>query len=267
MKPQHILAVSSSALYDELGSRDNAPVATVFAAMPVCTNNADLFIIQREYAEKATAFRHIIPYVVIVDRQGRILMYQRGAGVGEQRLAGQCSVGFGGHVDLHDVRYDDSVIDLNNTLEGCALRELEEELGVMPHQLTRIEERGIILDDSNEVGRVHVGQLLIADYVDNPAKVKIKEEELSLVGWFLPEQIDLETLEPWSKAAVIYLMALRGMERVEPTTEAVSKAEELTEINPVEGVVEKNSCWGRLLGTLCILGLMSLISFLGFPNQ
>ncbi len=164
-------------------------------------------ILQRHRAETDENYRHMIPYTLLVNDRKEVLMYRRGSGVGEQRLAGQASVGFGGHVDLHDVRYASSVINLEATLQDACYRELAEELGVERNDFSKLEMDTYILDNSNEVGRVHVGLLTIAHF--HPAQrrqLASRESELEVLGWFKPEDIDLEDLEPWSRAAVGYLL-------------------------------------------------------------
>lgn len=225
MKKEHILAVDA-----DIFDKTEAEKARVFPDIDVCCSNADLVVLQRDRAETDLRYRHIIPYTVLRNEHGQILLYQRGSGAGEQRLAGSRSVGFGGHVDLHDIRYEDSVINLEATLEDAAFRELREELAVHKNAITRVTERGIILDDSNEVGLVHVGQLLVADYAGRYQQVKSQEEELSIVGWRKPEEINLDDLEPWSCAVVSYLKGdVEVVEEEVDTEEVMQKVDAFAE--------------------------------------
>ncbi len=65
-------------------------------------------------------YRQVLPYVVARQKQpdGSYVYYRyrRTKGVGESRLAGNGSIGYGGHVDLADIVHHNSVIDLPETL-------------------------------------------------------------------------------------------------------------------------------------------------------
>ena len=60
----------------------------------------------------------------------RVAVYRRRAGVGESRLAGNLSIGFGGHIEISDVQHDEGVIDRPDTLMVAALREIEQEITI-----------------------------------------------------------------------------------------------------------------------------------------
>ena len=65
----------------------------------------DLSFVRRDWCENDKRFMQLLPYVVLyklIDDQISIFVYQRGKGTGEQRLAGGCSIGLGGHINPHD---------------------------------------------------------------------------------------------------------------------------------------------------------------------
>ncbi|BAS04937.1 hypothetical protein [Ralstonia phage RSF1] len=64
-----------------------------------------LNFIRRGWCETDTRFVQLLPYVIFykkVNGKYQIFVYQRGKGVGEERLALGCSIGVGGHINSHD---------------------------------------------------------------------------------------------------------------------------------------------------------------------
>ncbi|MCP4290842.1 MAG: NUDIX domain-containing protein [bacterium] len=112
-----------------------------------------LFFAERDYMEVNSHYKQIIPYLMLQRGWGedaKILCYQRKTKHTEARLGGKWSVGFGGHVEPID-RQEDS--DLIMT---TALRELEEETGLMPGA-DALKMTGFINSDSEDVSSVHFG--------------------------------------------------------------------------------------------------------------
>ena len=102
-------------------------------------------------------FKQVLPYVVI-KKDGKYLSYSRGK-VGDSRMAGNYSIGFGGHVDIADLdSVDGDNIDWKLTALWAIERELQEELGLtktlMDDEIGAVH---VLYDDSNEVGTVHLG--------------------------------------------------------------------------------------------------------------
>lgn len=178
-----------------------------------------LFIGRRHELEEDERFGQALPYVVL-RRGDQMFVYRRTKMVGESRLAGNYSVGLGGHMDIGDVRYKDrDVISLPDTFAAAVSRELNEELAFLvgeEHNLRSFDEIrhmgkaltpkfvGLINDTANPVGRVHYGVLLSLDL---PAGLSpmCREKELKTVG--LTNLSDIvgpvaDQLEPWSRIVV-----------------------------------------------------------------
>jgi predicted NUDIX family phosphoesterase len=160
-------------------------------------------VMQRAYLEKNPRFRQFLPYVTfiqIVNDRLMVFAYERGKGVGESRLAGDISVGLGGHTEFADVLSDaeepdheqvggddaffgvpgvenipNGIIHLEDTLTLSVGREMLEEVNYQHVHDTVdtdafplvVQENGewdyfngLIVDD-NEVGRVHLGLSLV----------------------------------------------------------------------------------------------------------
>lgn len=112
--------------------------------------------------EKDDRWKQLIPYIVVVNKDGQILAYNRGNKGGEDRLESKWAIGFGGHVNDGDADW----------MAGIK-RELREELDV--NQPISLEKKfggevdwayfhgpiGFINDDSDDVGRHHLGVVYI----------------------------------------------------------------------------------------------------------
>jgi predicted NUDIX family phosphoesterase len=115
------------------------------------------FYLPRDAAEEDPSHKQIIPYAIFHHR-GRFLHYVRGGSSGEQRLASKGSIGIGGHINTTDAGASGLARDAY--LQGVA-REVEEELNVSSSYSQRVV--GLLNDDSNAVGRVHLGVVHLFD--------------------------------------------------------------------------------------------------------
>jgi len=169
---------------------------------------------RRHEMETDERFGQCLPYIVLKSDKG-LFTYTRTKLVGEERLAGNHSVGLGGHVDAFDAQFrDKSLIDPLATFAASVGRELNEEvifispdgteyaLGMLPQEdragfIPQIV--GIINDTSNEVGRVHYGILMVVNIPDG-WNARCREAELTTVG-FVSEPVD-GPYENWSTLAI-----------------------------------------------------------------
>ena len=156
----------------------------------------------RPAAELNVALKQIIPYGMILCRD-EILLLRRLRGGGETRLHEKTSIGVGGHVNPPDAeppgaRSADSAggggLDL--AVARAFERELHEELTLETEYSS--EPVGVLNDDSNPVGRVHVG--IVYKVTLKEPKARVREAE-SLAGSFVT-QSELSryrsSLETWS---------------------------------------------------------------------
>lgn len=163
------------------------------------------------------SIRQILPYFSLkkeFDGVIKTFLYQRTKKVGEERLGGRYSVGFGGHIDLSDVCFDKtSVIDLIDTINLSTKREFSEEITLEKPQdhpkllvgLT-LEDPGvtcryILLDD--EVGRLHCG-IAFDIYLDTVDGDITLEDELTPIGWKTSEELKeyFQQCEPWTQLLI-----------------------------------------------------------------
>jgi predicted NUDIX family phosphoesterase len=151
--------------------------------------------IPRPVAEENEEWKQIIPYQLL-RHDSRFFVFQRGRAVGEQRLAGRWSIGIGGHVNADDTK--DGSMDEAGLLAAAA-REFREELDFAG--TTKITPVGLINDESDSVGRVHLGLVLLHDLKgDLSLRLRNESEDLTPVGWLDYEGIMAKAgmFEPWS---------------------------------------------------------------------
>lgn len=150
-----------------------------------------------EELEADESVRQVIPYCVCWHR-GRILVYRRKGREG--RLKDLRSLGIGGHIEERD-----RAQTVLFTARIAAARELKEEIGVSPIWLTCPLK--IIVDNSNAVGRVHIGLLChaaLTDFDFDHIKTESAIGELVAVN---PKHIDPEGLENWSRLVLEWTLA------------------------------------------------------------
>lgn len=128
---------------------------------------------ERRSLEGNDKWRQLLPYVIVRCPDGpeaSYLLYQRVKHTNETKLAGNTSIGLGGHIDLTDVVvFEDTagIVDWESVITLNIRRELSEETGVVEtFAMCETNSLGVILDDSDDnkgVGKVHVGIVQIID--------------------------------------------------------------------------------------------------------
>jgi predicted NUDIX family phosphoesterase len=151
MKDEMILVVRRS-LLEELGMFQGL-CFDVDRYLPSLLAPANNFFTPRLPAETNPELKQIIPYVLFA-HEGRLLHYVRGKKAGEQRLVAKGSLGIGGHMNNEDEDLFTHGVDRAAYNAGVQ-REIGEELRLGAKYSNRIA--ALLNDDSNEVGRVHLG--------------------------------------------------------------------------------------------------------------
>lgn len=134
--------------------------------------------------------KQIIPYVVVSDGSC-IFVTARKSKQTEARLHGMLSIGAGGHVNEDDVRAE------NDTIFVGMMRELHEELRIVCSANPQF--KGFLNDESNEVGRVHLGAVFFA--IAERENVSVREVEKMDGFWMTLDELEQnqERLENWSR--------------------------------------------------------------------
>ena len=154
------------------------------------------FFVNRSIAENNNRYKQIIPYSIFRYKND-ILCYKRSKAGNEARLHNLYSIGIGGHINLIDSRGKLSPISI---LESARDREIEEEFSLTIYGQPNF--LGFINDDTNMVGKVHLGiayeWFLASKYVE--AKEKSIEEYIYIsIDDLLSTNLNLET---WSTIVV-----------------------------------------------------------------
>lgn len=153
----------------------------------------------REPLETDETKRQIIPYVLVWSGSNLLTYRRRGS---EGRLRDKLSIGIGGHVDEADFTTSHFFATYR-----AAMREIQEELGLeSPTHYPWIEgPRHIIVDNSDEVGRVHLGLLFQVKDID-PKHIEASSE-IAEVNFLPPAAIPREDLEGWSRLVLDWILA------------------------------------------------------------
>lgn len=214
--PQSILAVRTKEIVEVLNLKEGMNACPLVGFTTAAQNS--LVIAQREQLEKDETCLQILPYMLIVKaspkKPTKFKAYRRGKGVGESRLSGNVSIGFGGHVDLADVEHEESVINLHQTIMRAAVREVAEELIFDRHPDSDSDDLdifdvGLILDSSNEVGRVHLG-VVLGVLLPEGNDCVTAEEELEDMPFLTADELLSSglPLENWTRIALEFFKAM-----------------------------------------------------------
>jgi len=150
--------------------------------------------IPRPQAEIDPSFKQLIPYVIMTC-QGKYLSYVRGKKAGEKRLVAKRSLGIGGHINPVD--WTLFTADPYKTYLEAVQREVAEEVSVE----TKYQDKVIALlnDDSNEVGKVHLG--IVHLWTLDEQKVERREQMITQMAFMtIPELQQIkDSMETWSQ--------------------------------------------------------------------
>lgn len=181
---------------------------------------------------------HFATYCVVTRFNPRsqdleFFLYQRTSRVGESQLAGNYSLGIGGHTTM-DPEADQDVC-FTQILNRTVTKELLEEVRFSDPRYEDITKQqasaaleaflsnqvplGVIHDRSNAVGERHLGLVGLFHLTDPSIDVHIREDELHQIGWVgvdqLKSYIDAGGVENWS------VIAAEAVLRILPTNLAL----------------------------------------------
>ncbi len=150
---------------------------------------------RRSEAEVDASYKQLIPYVIMACG-GRYLSYVRGKRAGESRLKGLRSIGIGGHINPgDDMPLFDA--DFRETYRAAVEREVAEEVDVRAGHSDRIV--GLLNDDSNEVGSVHIGVVHLWEL--DSEDVSRREQMITQMSFMSRGELEevRESMETWSQ--------------------------------------------------------------------
>ncbi|NCC67679.1 MAG: hypothetical protein EOM14_05715 [Clostridia bacterium] len=161
-----------------------------------CDKVVDIILARHEFtprpdAENDPSKKQIIPYVVLCCAD-KVFVTRRLKNGGETRLHGLLSLGVGGHINPETDGDDDDV------LHRGMMREIGEEVNITT--FGKLSARGLINDDTNEVGSVHLGLFYTMEV---SGEVTVRETEKLEGFWVDRSELSAlnEQMESWAQFA------------------------------------------------------------------
>jgi predicted NUDIX family phosphoesterase len=145
----------------------------------------------RGEVEDDPSWKQVIPYVVLRDGARVFLMRRTRAG-GDPRLHDRYSIGVGGHVNPGD-----------GGLHGGLLREWREEIDA--DFVPEFRLLGLLNDDEDPVGAVHIGVVYEADAAGRPVAVRETDKLSGSFATFDEVRAVADRLETWSQLVFAHL--------------------------------------------------------------
>ncbi len=164
------------------------------------------FFVERDRAEVEPEWKQVIPYLVVTSPEG-VLLLKRTKGGGDARLHDKLSIGVGGHLNPVDAEGEKLGARAGLVARG-ARRELHEELGLEVDRAPAV--LGLINDDANPVGAVHVGLVGVVrlDRAPTIAETDVIEGRSAPVEELQRMRRDGSNFETWSALLIDQLHAL-----------------------------------------------------------
>jgi len=144
----------------------------------------------RSIMEKDLVYKQIIPYLVFMHKD-KIFLMQRQSTASEHCLRNKFTRGSGGHIRKEDM--------IDHSLFSWARREFYEEVSYVGEYT--IESLGIINDDSSDVGKVHIGFVLLLKGNTDAIAVKSELKSGRLVSFDECLQ-QRDSMESWSQLVI-----------------------------------------------------------------
>ena len=160
------------------------------------------FFVERTRAEQEPAWKQVIPYTALV-RDDEVFLVRRLKQGGEARLHDKLSIGIGGHVNPVDLPSEGP----RNPIAAATRRELEEELYI--EGTWTLTPLGVLNDETNPVGAVHVGYVQIAHLTGDAS---VREVDQLKGDWTSLEELTRlaksdVNFETWSSLLLPHLFA------------------------------------------------------------
>ncbi len=157
----------------------------------------------RSIMETDPTYKQIIPYLIF-EHDNHYFLMQRKSDASESRLRNKLTLGIGGHIREEDMSSfaEASENKQENSLFAWATREFHEEVNYAGN--LKVLPLGIINDDSDDVGKVHIGFafLLRGDSSDISIKSELKSGILVSLDECIAQK---ECMESWSQFVLEFL--------------------------------------------------------------
>jgi predicted NUDIX family phosphoesterase len=150
----------------------------------------------RPDAEIDPSWKQVIPYVVLFDGDRIFLMRRTRAGA-DERLHDRYSIGIGGHVNPED-----------SDVAGGLLREWSEE--IESDFTPDFQPIGVLNDDDNSVGAVHLGLVFSAPANGRPVEIRERDKLEGRFATRAEVATVADKLETWSALLFDFLETRTG---------------------------------------------------------
>jgi predicted NUDIX family phosphoesterase len=149
----------------------------------------NFLFLPRLEAEQDPGYKQIISYVVVM-RGGQVFMLRRLNKGNETRLHGLISLGVGGHINPDTDGKGEDVL-----IRGLR-REIDEEIEL--EDFGKLTLRGLINDDGNSVGKVHLGFFYT---LETSGEVRVRETDKLKGEWADVSSLNefYPNMETWSQ--------------------------------------------------------------------
>ena len=183
---EKILVVKTEKLTPHLAGRNGLILGADSQIMALIAGDHEF--IPRPDAEQDPGYKQIIPYVALVRGDEAFLLRRLKKG-GEKRLHGMLSLGVGGHINPVDG-------DGAEVMMRGLRREVDEEVAV--EKVLSLTPKGIINDDTNGVGSVHLGFFFVMRV---EGRVSVRETEKLAGEWVKIAELKKwkDDMETWSQ--------------------------------------------------------------------
>jgi len=195
MKTELTLAVPTQEVWNLLEYKENAVLKNTDSTILEALLSHGIFK-QRNLLEEDPSHKQIIPYAVICFGDV-VFLFHRTKKQTETRLHNLYSLGVGGHMNPFGNKCN--VEYLRHELE----REMNEEVLVHDDcKVLSVEPVGFINDDTNEVGKVHLG--VLCHIILSNKSIEINEKEKMAGCWIKKSELlaYYDQMESWSKLYV-----------------------------------------------------------------
>lgn len=177
------------------------------------TQSSACFSMDRMHAENTNSIKQIVTYILVRQRDGSLLCFDRGSiNRVDEGLRGRSCVGFGGHLQS----LEPSLFDVDGVaLSRNAAKELDEELRLPRRDADRLHGRpedhfrmlGVLNDDSSVNGLRHFAFVLEYVVSDDRAwkRPRGREKSINKVRWLTSASAERELVhhfEYWSQLCI-----------------------------------------------------------------
>lgn len=191
---EKILVIPRATLFAEIPLFNGFQPVSNFGSLQAFINKNQEFH-WRSNMENDPSYKQIIPYLVFEYNKTYFLMRRRST-ASEQRLKNKFSLGIGGHIRQEDLT--------SCNLIDWAQREFHEEVAYQGTLLA--SPLGLINDDSNAVGQVHLGFVFLLRGNCPDISIRSEHKEGRLVSLDDCKTM-YDDLESWSQLVFDYLKA------------------------------------------------------------